>query len=674
MKAKMDPEMMKEFALNHAEKAIFAIFVLVFCSMVWSSAFSLKGIDATPDQLKRLTETARINIGAERKVHIPIVDYESLAMTTTRPVSSENLRMEVALMPRIWNDRKLREQPRVYSVENIQVVSGRWRVPYRQDARTGGTLDDDDFAVQQRSPTQGVYGTIILGAIPYDKQVAAFEEALGKPPGSARNVAKRDEPTYHLYEIQRAEVPSNWNGDAAGLKWEDFRVRKTGGLFAQNLDIIKTMYDIRGRSSDTLGLQLNTREVVEDEKPYVPPHLMRRDERAAAVARRDTVIDERGLVPDTYLTLMNPLPQVDASGQSSSTDWLATLKFPAGINIGQPVKAVRGTGGTATAVEAADELIFVDEEPLATRSSYSSEEKRKPMRLFSYVDYTVEPGKTYVYRVKLELHNPNYLYQPTQLVANEEITRTQYLPTGWSEISKPATIGADISILAAGAEVLTGDKTPSPALMLVQFDTATGYELACRFNKIGMWQGDSPEELQKLSVRERKRRIDETKDLRLPFLNGMLLDLKADETMMRPLSTSSYSGYSNTQQTPIIRDYPTNYILLDTKLTKTEVVPELKESDRMKNPPSSWDFSAIYAPTRMLLLELTPDGKPLRMVIQSEVEDYQEVYARGVEPQRSSSSYSAPAPTPTRATGRATRTTQPRTTGGGGRFGGAQLN
>lgn len=671
MKAKMDPEMMKEFALNHAEKAIFAIFVLIFCSMVWSSAFSLKGIDATPEQLKQRREEAEKRIIEYRKIHVPVVDYQSLAKATTQEVSIENLQTNVPWKPTIWNDRKKREQPLVYTIESLMAIPGRWRVPYRQETPTGGTLNDDEEYVQ-RSSTQGVHGIILLGAIPYGKQQTAFEEALGKPAATARTVAKRDEPTYHLYDIQRAEVPDNWDGNAASLKWDDFKVRKTGGLFAQNLKILKTIQDIRSSSGPgSLGMPISSRDTVEDERAYVPPTLMRRDESAAAVARRDTVIDERGLVPDTYLTLMNPLPPVDTSGYGSTTDWLTTLKFPAGIGIGQPVKARRGAAG-ATAVETpAEESVFVEEELATTRVSYATEQL-KPTRLFSYVDYTVEPGKTYIYRVKLELHNPNYLFQPTQLVANEEITRTQYLPTTWSEASQPVTIGPDISILAAGAEVLAGDKTPSPALMLVQFDTATGYELACRFNKIGMWSGDSPEELQKLSTRERRKRIEETKDLRTPFLNGMLLDLKAEETMMRPLSTGgSYSSYSNTQQAPIIRDYPTNYILLDTKLPKTEVVPEMKESEREKNLATTWDYSAIYAPTRMLLLETTPDGKPLRMVIQSEVENYEEVYARGVEPQRSSTS-AYTAPTPTKSPGRTNRQT-PRSAGGG-RFGGAQLD
>ncbi len=657
MKAKMDPEAMKEFALNHAEKAIFAIFVLVFCGMIWSSALYLKGISMKPEELTQMSTRAQARIDETRVVTIPIEDYSKLAVVATEPTDPKYLQLSVLWSSPLWQDRKKREQPLVFPVEDVRVVSGRGKVPYNAPKTPGTTLDDEE-GMTPRGPSQGAYYNIVLAGIPYKKQKDAYEAALGMPVPGARDANKLDEPTYYRYEMQRAEVPENWDGNSANLKWVDFKVGLTGGLFAENYRIIETMSPSTSGYTDNLGLNMTSRETLEDEKTYVPPRLMRRDERARSTARRgDVVADERGLVPDTRLTLMNPLPQLMSSGPSGgNVDWITTLTFPNGIKIGEPKRAKPRGGKTPEAEEDApvERSLFGDEETMSpTRSGM--QEPLKGTRLFSFVDYTVEPGKTYVYRIKLELHNPNYLFQPTQLVANEEITKARYLETKWSEISKPATTGANISILSAGSDTLTIDKKPAvfPALMLVQFDMNTGDERACRFNKIGMWKEDPSEK--SLTSKEKQRLAQERKDLNLPFLNGRLLNLRADDSLMKSLAGSSQSyGSSSARQTAIMQDFPTNYVLLDVKLRKKEVVPEMRERDQEPDLKSHhWDYSAIYAPARVLLLEMEPGGKTLRMDIQSEVDDYEEVYARDTDPQRYSSSIE---PTPSPTTGTGTRT------------------
>ncbi|MDO4425238.1 MAG: hypothetical protein Q4D17_05695, partial [Planctomycetia bacterium] len=72
-------------------------------------------------------------------------------------------------------------------------------------------------------------------------------------------------------------------------------------------------------------------------------------------------------------------------------------------------------------------------------------EQDAEIRLFRYVDYTVEPGKQYVYRVKLMMHNPNYQYEPAWNVDDnfQDDRKKRYLESAWSEISEPVTIPLD---------------------------------------------------------------------------------------------------------------------------------------------------------------------------------------------------------------------------------------
>jgi hypothetical protein len=77
--------------------------------------------------------------------------------------------------------------------------------------------------------------------------------------------------------------------------------------------------------------------------------------------------------------------------------------------------------------------------------------KESPTKLFRFVDYKVEPGKTYRYRVKLWLANPNYKLPP-QVLEDEAFSREAWLLTDWSTPSNPVRVPADIGVLAGPAK------------------------------------------------------------------------------------------------------------------------------------------------------------------------------------------------------------------------------
>ena len=61
-------------------------------------------------------------------------------------------------------------------------------------------------------------------------------------------------------------------------------------------------------------------------------------------------------------------------------------------------------------------------------------------RMFRFVDTTVEPGKTYRYRVKISVKNPNYGLDGQYLV-EPELAKPVVLVAEWSEPSPPAHVG-----------------------------------------------------------------------------------------------------------------------------------------------------------------------------------------------------------------------------------------
>jgi hypothetical protein len=86
-------------------------------------------------------------------------------------------------------------------------------------------------------------------------------------------------------------------------------------------------------------------------------------------------------------------------------------------------------------------------------------------QLFRFFDFKVEPGKTYKYRVRLALDNPNYDVEP-QYLQSPDLAKEEFVYTAWSE-STPEVF------VPLGSELLAGDinpKDPAGKIMVRQFD------------------------------------------------------------------------------------------------------------------------------------------------------------------------------------------------------------
>lgn len=77
--------------------------------------------------------------------------------------------------------------------------------------------------------------------------------------------------------------------------------------------------------------------------------------------------------------------------------------------------------------------------------------KEAPVKLFRFVDYKVEPGKKYRYRVKLWLANPNYKLPP-QILEDESFSKEAWLITDWCNPSNVVRVPFDTGVLAGPAK------------------------------------------------------------------------------------------------------------------------------------------------------------------------------------------------------------------------------
>ncbi|HEX4130455.1 MAG TPA: hypothetical protein VHZ24_10445 [Pirellulales bacterium] len=101
-----------------------------------------------------------------------------------------------------------------------------------------------------------------------------------------------------------------------------------------------------------------------------------------------------------------------------------------------------------------------------------------PYRLFRFFDYTVEYGKSYRYRVKLTLDNPNrgvfvrYLKSPKLAEGDTRETR-------WSEPSPVVSVPLDFRVLASDAKISrSASIEPQARVMVVRWVPEEGVEVA----------------------------------------------------------------------------------------------------------------------------------------------------------------------------------------------------
>ena len=241
------------------------------------------------------------------------------------------------------------------------------------------------ISLQKEGGTGGFLWNVVTAAIPIKQQLADYEKQF-------RNAitpfdSKRDEPHYVGFELERAEVlPGK---EAAAPAW--------------------TKVDLDKAWDRSLEFNAQRPEVVE----------------TAAIEKFDP---ELYRIPSIIEPLPNKAyahePQLPMAAEGPRQQAAEAAPVAAGARRPRP--------GTAPAV-----VPQVDE-----RKAVAKEERKFDFHLFRFCDFEVERGKSYIYRVRFMLENPNHNLEAFKLV-KREWADPEFLVTPWSAASKPVTIPND---------------------------------------------------------------------------------------------------------------------------------------------------------------------------------------------------------------------------------------
>ncbi len=304
------------------------------------------------------------------------------------------------------------------------------------------------------SHVEGRYWVCLVGAIPYWKQLNEYQSTFRDARGFD---VKRDYPRYVLPRIERAEVNGNKAGD-----WEELDVEEAVEDFekwaAEYPEIVDKQFILPGLTEPLPPLIFANHDKEKVTHPLTK-----------VVEQKPVVVEEESEAEKARKRRLRGFGGGSNAGQSNMPG-----AMPGYGGAGNMYAGMQGPGGTGA--------------PLVEH------------RLFRFFDFGVKAGKTYRYRVKLVLKNPNGGVPP-RFLENRDLTKGDTREANWSEPSPQVTVIAGNRLLAGTVSPGRGD--PTGHVLAKLFDAELAAEIRRMFDisrgsvlneleaKVGLAEGDN---------------------------------------------------------------------------------------------------------------------------------------------------------------------------------------
>ncbi|MDR0610235.1 MAG: hypothetical protein LBG58_09015 [Planctomycetaceae bacterium] len=418
-----------------------------------------------PDALVKAADNANNTIKtSERKAvdeGVSIITYDVKATWIKAKIRSEYYRTETQWLPSLFPEKTKRSAVNVFTVKDLKAQAGLGAVSVNPSspllagrAAESGTTTGGSTSISSRL---GERWAIVTGLIPIKEQLNLYVDKFSS---SVLPDALRDMPMYILYDVERAEVvPGRGSGE---LEWQrlDFLTEflQKRSLWSGNaVDPVDPTFfapQVPGKFPMAYPLPPVTKKFSEEvaHPPFIP---MLTDSQMEELKQTEKIREQLrkemfDIKPEDILD--NPFggseSRIGATG-SGSMD---------GSTVQGRNRRIRRNA----------------QEP--------EEEEIKPVQvnnyLFRFLDFNVVPGKTYRYRVRLYLANPNYRLAPNYL-EDETLSKEPYLITEFSAPSNMVTIPLESRVLTTNvfaADTKQPWLEPAASIMAVHFDLADGSE------------------------------------------------------------------------------------------------------------------------------------------------------------------------------------------------------
>ena len=438
---RVDPAAVQQAVILHVEKGVLVLAGIVFLFLVYQSIM-VKGYEKTPNDLVTTAVEAQKHLDSQPGVSlVKTVPFEEKAGRLTVPVNAKEYGLEMAWNKPLWPERRKRGEPTIHPVKDLQIAEGRGAIPVAQ--------------VRGESKWEGIRWVVLTGLIEYAAQVDAYHttfENCDHPNGPAADQT----PRYYVYKIQRAEV----QGDAP-VKDSDWMPIKRSPYLEQ-VRVLR-MFGT-GRPGDVVEPNR-----LLDSQLALPNTGARNAPATATFAFAFPIppvktFDQKNQQPNDYswgdeaahppeiprvasATIITPVvnrPRVERSRPGSGA---APVEIDPTADPTAPVDPTAATTPPAPATAPPVAGGTVPDMPPQPDPSASKESEYRLFRHFDFLD--LEPGKTYRYRVRLVLENPNYLGEKyLRCLERPELAKNDKLESAWT-VSDPIYIPHDAQVMVA---------------------------------------------------------------------------------------------------------------------------------------------------------------------------------------------------------------------------------
>jgi hypothetical protein len=307
---------------------------------------------------------------------------------------------------------------------------------------------------------------VVTGLVPVQKQelayADAFKQSLGYDP-------QNDYPKYLGYWVERVEIDGSNEASPDWSKAKTFISRKAidGAIqewgAANPAEVVAPEY-IEETLTFPLGPLVNrTWDATVAHEPEIP---------IQTTATSGTT----GGMPGVMRAMPGGIPGMGLLPGRMPSLMGGPLRMPAG-----------GTGAprTGRTNDSAADTPFGDKSDTETKTedaTAASEQDKGPpaYKLFRFFDFDVQPGKRYMYRVRLALANPNYEMK-TSYLNNADLAKDKFLKTNWSEPSTVIAAPRDTRVFLASIKPGRGSSEPSAELLLTTWVQRKGVEIYKEF-------------------------------------------------------------------------------------------------------------------------------------------------------------------------------------------------
>jgi hypothetical protein len=190
--------------------------------------------------------------------------------------------------------------------------------------------------------------------------------------------------------------------------------------------------------------------------------------------------------------------------------------------------------------------------------------------LFRYIDFAVEPGKTYRYRVRLVLNNPNYGRLPSEANGQPVVVEGETRTTEWSNPTKPVTIERDVYYFVKDVDTKRGKTRVS----VYQWDTKLGTTVNA---DLDLYPGQHVAGSVKARVIDPAKNTDEEKPYSFKS-SDVFVDTHADISLDRNLHKDLKIPVGSTNDVQL----PEELLVVDSNTGELAVVDPIRLAEEQK--------------------------------------------------------------------------------------------